>query len=46
MLHGQSTGFDSRLHVMSHTFPQLIQTAAVVVVEISMTDPAYDVVPV
>lgn len=30
-------------HLMSHTFPQLIQSAAVVLVQISMSDLALDV---
>lgn len=35
--------FDGHLNIMSHIFPQLIQTAAVVVIQISMTDLACDV---
>lgn len=35
--------FDGHFNVMSHILPQLIQTAAVVVIQILMTDLAYDV---
>lgn len=44
MLKGQTTGFDNRPPVMSHTFPEQALTAAVVGVQILMTDLAYDVV--
>lgn len=44
MLKAQTAGFDSRPRVMSHTFPEQALTAAVVGVQISMTDLAYDVV--
>lgn len=40
----QTTCLNGHLHVMSHTFPQLIQTATAVVVQISMSDLACDVV--
>lgn len=40
----QTTCLNGHLHVMSHTFPQLIQTAAAVVVQISMSDLSCDVV--
>lgn len=35
--------FGGHFNVMSHIFPQLNQTAAVVVIQILMTDLAYDV---
>lgn len=35
--------FDGHFNVMSHIFPQLIQTAAVVAFQILMTDLACDV---
>lgn len=44
MLEAQTTGFDNRPPIMSHTFPEQALTAAVVGVQISMTDLAYDVV--
>lgn len=44
MRKAQTTGFDSRPRLMSHTFPEQALTAAVVGVQISMTDLAYDVV--
>lgn len=44
MRKAQTTGFDSHPRLMSHTFPELALTAAVVGVQISMTDLAYDVV--
>lgn len=44
MLKAQTTGFDNRPPVMSHTFPEQALTAAVVGVQILMTDLAYDVV--
>lgn len=42
MLDMQTTCLSGRLHVMSHTLPQPIQTAAVAEVQILMTD---DMVP-
>lgn len=42
----QTTCLNDHLHVMSHTFPQLIQTAAVAEVQILMTDLAYDMAAV
>lgn len=44
MLQVQLTGFDNLPPVMSHTFPKQVLTAAVVGVQNSMTDLAYDVV--
>lgn len=44
MLKAPTTGFDNRPPVMSHTFPEQVPTAAVVAVQISMTDLACDVV--
>lgn len=44
MLKVKTTGFDNHPPVMSHTFPERALTAAVVGVQISMTDLAYDVV--
>lgn len=41
--HNDSMAFGGHSNVMSHIFPQLIQTAAVVVIQISMTDLADDV---
>lgn len=43
--HLQTSCLNGHLEEMSHTFPQQIKTAAVVVVRIAMTDLAYDGTP-